>query len=669
MADVRGLAPESEINKNLLLERKKATFNSIQLTHFLDGSKENTERRRHVESLALTDEVYKHKPVCFMSRDEAYDISVKKRTHAIQKLKQLDLTSPEDKYYYERIVAHRENSPFGLHFVMFLPTLMNQTTPEQQAKWLPKAMNCEILGTYAQTEMGHGTFLRGLETTATYDSNTEEFVLNSPTLTATKWWPGNLGKSSNHAIVLAQLYTRGECYGIHAFMLQTRRSDNHQPVPGVTLGDIGPKFGYNTNDNGFMSLNEVRIPRMNMLMKHAKVTKDGFYVKNDSGHSKSTYGTMVFIRSLLVSDIANALSEACTIAVRYSAVRQQSEITPGTEAQILDYKTQQYKLLPLVATSYTFFVVGRLMREMYFTIQERIENGEIDLVPELHALSAGLKAFTSDVITIGLETCRTSCGGHGYSWSSGFPKIYTDICPAVTYEGENTVMYLQTARYLVKCRGLALNGQKLTGSVAYISDNINQSCSISSTLNIHSLVDAFKHNAQREVIQMYDRLEHSKLEGNQSEIAWNMCSVQLVQGAKAHCQYFIVKTFADCLQQGDLEPSVKTILTKLFQLYGVYNIKERLGDFLQDGFMNSGQVETVVDGVLKLLDVLRPDAVALVDAFDFHDRVLDSVLGRYDGQVYKHLMTWAQNSSLNKTQVHPSFFKYIKPMFNKMSKL
>lgn len=41
-----------------------------------------------------------------------------------------------------------------------------------------------------QTELGHGTFIRGLETTATYDPNTKEFILNTPTLTSYKWWPG-----------------------------------------------------------------------------------------------------------------------------------------------------------------------------------------------------------------------------------------------------------------------------------------------------------------------------------------------------------------------------------------------------------------------------------------------------------------------------------------------
>ncbi len=48
----------------------------------------------------------------------------------------------------------------------------------------------QVIGTYAQTELGHGTFVRGLETTATYDIDTQQFVIHSPTLSSTKWWPG-----------------------------------------------------------------------------------------------------------------------------------------------------------------------------------------------------------------------------------------------------------------------------------------------------------------------------------------------------------------------------------------------------------------------------------------------------------------------------------------------
>ncbi|XP_034044551.1 peroxisomal acyl-coenzyme A oxidase 1-like [Thalassophryne amazonica] len=116
-----------------------------------------------------------------------------------------------------------------------------------------------------------GTHLRGLETTATYDPATQEFVLNSPTVSSIKWWPGGLGKTSNHAIVLAQLYTLGNCHGLHAFIVPIRDMDTHEPLPGVVVGDIGPKFGFSEVDNGFLKLENVRIPRDNMLMKYAKV--------------------------------------------------------------------------------------------------------------------------------------------------------------------------------------------------------------------------------------------------------------------------------------------------------------------------------------------------------------------------------------------------------------
>ena len=67
--------------------------------------------------------------------------------------------------------------------------------------------------------------------------------------------------------------------------------------------------------------------------------------------------------------------------------------------------------------------------------------------------------------------------------------------------------------------------------------------------------------------------------------------------------------------------------------------------------MSSIQLDRVRDTVLQLLPVIRPNAVALVDAFDFPDELLCSVLGRYDGQVYENLYDWAANSPLNKTSV------------------
>ena len=89
---------------------------------------------------------------------------------------------------------------------MFIPTLLSQADAEQQAEFLPDALSLRIVGTYAQTELGHGTFVRGLETTATCDGGADGFVLHSPTLSATKWWPGGLGATATHAVVMARLF-------------------------------------------------------------------------------------------------------------------------------------------------------------------------------------------------------------------------------------------------------------------------------------------------------------------------------------------------------------------------------------------------------------------------------------------------------------------------------
>lgn len=190
----------------------------------------------------------------------------------------------------------------------------------------PVRTSLQVIGTYAQTELGHGTFLRGLETTATYDPSTQEFIIHSPTLTATKWWPGGLGKTSSHAVVMARLFTQGKEYGPHAFIVQLRDPADHSPLPGVVVGDIGDKMGYNAVDNGFLRMDHVRVPRRHMLMKHSKVDLDGTY--HAPPVAKASYGTMVFVRSDIVMNAALFLKKGLTIAIRYNAVRRCGVLLP-----------------------------------------------------------------------------------------------------------------------------------------------------------------------------------------------------------------------------------------------------------------------------------------------------------------------------------------------------
>uniref|UniRef100_A0A7N6FBR4 Acyl-coenzyme A oxidase n=1 Tax=Anabas testudineus TaxID=64144 RepID=A0A7N6FBR4_ANATE len=658
------------MNPDIKKERENATFDVEKLTNVLDGSPQKTKRRREIESLVLNDPDFKEEDPNFLSRSERYDQAVRKSAQMILKLREYGIADPDEIYceHFVRLCCGKPE-PLDLHLGMFLPTLLNQATPEQMDKFFMPAWNLEIIGTYAQTEMGHGTHLRGLETTATYDPSTQEFVLNCPTISSIKWWPGGLGKTSNHAIVLAQLYTQGNCHGLHAFIVPIRDMNTHKPLPGIVVGDIGPKFGFNEVDNGFLKLENVRIPRENMLMKYAKVEPDGTYVKPPS--SKLTYGTMVFIRSMIVGESARALAKSCTIAIRYSAVRHQSEMRPGEpEPQILDYQTQQYKLFPLLAMSYAFAFVGQYMKQTYHRITGDINQGDFSELPELHALSAGLKAFTTWATNSAIEVCRMSCGGHGYSRSSALPDLYVEFTPTCTYEGENTVMMLQTARYLVKSYRQVKNGQQLSGIVSYLNEAQHQRVqpqpvasrpTVVDINDLSSLVEVYKLRAAILVELAAKSIQQELQRRKSEEDAWNNSAIDLVRASDAHCHYVVVKLFTDKLGEiGDT--AVHSVLSALALLYALQGITQNSGDFLQRRNLITG----ISVRIKELLSQLRPNAVALVDAFDFHDKKLNSVLGRYDGNVYEHMFEWARRSPLNSTEVHESFHKYLKPLRSKL---
>lgn len=148
-----------------------------------------------------------------LDRSEKYEINIKKSLEMIEFAKQNNVTdnmeytyligwvlvSPNDHQIFLlislkclfRSVLGSEKQVFGLHFSMFTIALDLWSTPEQQDKWKSLMSKNVVFGTYIQTEIGHGTFVRGLETTATYDRSTQEFIINSPTLTSIKFWPGS----------------------------------------------------------------------------------------------------------------------------------------------------------------------------------------------------------------------------------------------------------------------------------------------------------------------------------------------------------------------------------------------------------------------------------------------------------------------------------------------
>ncbi|XP_015514443.1 probable peroxisomal acyl-coenzyme A oxidase 1 isoform X1 [Neodiprion lecontei] len=657
------------VNKDLQKERERCTFDPLELTHLLDGGVEKTAIRREREEFFLSDpQLQDTVPAEYKSHKEKYEDAIRKGCRVLEKVQELQEQGKADMDVFSQVLGGmlgsailKDGNPLTLHYVMFIPALMGQGTVEQQGYWISKAWSCNIIGTYAQTELGHGTFIRGLETTATYDSSTQEFVLNSPTLTSYKWWPGGLGQTANYAVVVAQLYTQGQCKGIHPFIVQLRDEDTHEPLPGIKIGEIGTKLGMNATNNGFLGFDHVRIPREHMLMKNSQVLEDGTYIKAPS--DKLTYGTMMFVRVVLIKDIARYLSKAVTIAIRYSAIRRQCQITSDKpEVQIIDYVTQQYKLFPQLATCFALSMSAEWIWDMYNNVTAELDQGELERLPELHALACCLKAVASSDAAGGIEVVRLSCGGHGYMSASNLPATYGLVTAACTYEGENTVLFLQTARYLVKAWRQAISGQDLPPTVKYLtqlSRGIKQrpwKNTLTCIIRAHQSVAAGKIRLATENM---DRRIRS---GLSQEESWNQTSIELVQAAESHCRLFIVERFITAVRNlTRISKQLHTVLTQLCELYAVYWVLQRVGDFIRFSCLNVEDVPVLQSHLEELLSQIRPNAVGIVDGFDIRDEVLGSALGAYDGNVYERLYAEAMKSPLNQESVNKSFQLYLKP--------
>ena len=668
------VAKDTDHVANPLLEeeRARATFAVEELRNLLAGGADKARRRREIAQLVADDPVFFKRDRYFLGRTEIYKRCLEKSVHFVHLADELKLSDEDRATLYREV---DDDLPvLALHTSMFMPTIQGQATDEQRAKWLPLAKEYRIVGTYAQTELGHGSFLQGLETTATYDAATRTFDLHSPTLSSAKWWPGTLGRTVTHAVVMAQLVIGGRRLGLHAFIVQLRDLKTHAPLAGVHLGDIGPKMAYEGIDNGYVLFDHVRVPREQMLMKYAQVAPDGTYSKPPN--ARLSYGTMILLRSLIVKMSARYLSRSLTIAVRYSAIRLQfpssaAKRTGRGEDQVLNYPTQQSRLFPLLAAAYAFQFVGLYMGNLYAKLQSGLAHGDISDLAEVHATSSGLKSLTTELASEGMETARRALGGHGYSRFSGCVDSMLNFVPAMTYEGENIVLFLQTARYLIKqVKKMSTgSGARPARNLAYLASPAwlsepmaakDQSDLLLPTVQLH----AFRHRAARLVHSVAGELERQLADGADYDAAWNACKIDLVRMARAHCFVTVLSTFVDAVRAQETV-GVRNVLKDLCDLFAVHHMEQDLGEFMDDGFVSPAQAAWIRAKQRDLLAVVRPNAVALVDAFDHSDHLLNSALGGYNARPYETLMAWAQEEPLNGQIKPPGFDEYLAPLLHR----
>lgn len=186
-----------------------------------------------------------------------------------------------------------------------------------------------------------------MQTVATFDKTTQEFVLNSPSFEAAKCWVGGLGQMATHTVVYAQLILNGRNYGLHIFVAPLRDPKTLLPHAGVTVGDLGEKIGLNGIDNGFVMFHNYRIPRINLLNKVGDVNEQGEYVTRikdaNKRHGASLASLSVGRVNITVMTEALGL-KSVAIALRYAAVRRQFGPDESTELPILEYQSHVRRL-------------------------------------------------------------------------------------------------------------------------------------------------------------------------------------------------------------------------------------------------------------------------------------------------------------------------------------
>ncbi|MED6236304.1 hypothetical protein ATANTOWER_007266 [Ataeniobius toweri] len=144
------------MNPDIKRERLNASFDVEKVTYILDGGPEKTKRRREIESLVFSDPDFNEEDPNFLSRSERYDQAVRKSAQMVLKLREYGIADPEEIYHYKSMAKGNYHEAFGLHFAMFIPSLHRLCDPQQAKKWLSLAESFHAVGTYAQTELGHG---------------------------------------------------------------------------------------------------------------------------------------------------------------------------------------------------------------------------------------------------------------------------------------------------------------------------------------------------------------------------------------------------------------------------------------------------------------------------------------------------------------------------------
>nr|WP_294926389.1 acyl-CoA dehydrogenase [uncultured Flavobacterium sp.] len=516
---------------------------------------------------------------------------------------------------------------FGVQFGLWGMSVQSLGTEKHYAKYLKDIGSLKIPGCFAMTETHHGSNVKGLETTATYNHTDKTFTIHTPHEKAQKEYIGNAAVHGQMATVFAKLIIDGHDYGVNAFIVPLRDT-NGRTLNGITIGDCGHKMGLNGVDNGTISFDNVVIPKENMLDRFASVNEKGEFespIPSDNRRFFTMLGTLVGGRIGIPRSALAAAKSGLTIAIRYSDQRRQFGPEGGSEVPILNYRMHQRRLLPHLAKTYA----------VHFGLQyltNRFLNKTESEMQEIEALAAGMKSYSTWSTRDVLQECREACGGKGYLSENRIDALKNDTEIYTTFEGDNTVLMQLVAKNRLAEFRKTFGEMGSFGIITYVFENAKTAFSeknpiVTRRTDDEHLLDsdfhlqAFIYREKTILASAARRIKKLVDGGLEAYDAFNVVQHQMIDVAEAYLERVVLEQFQTAITKVEDEQT-KEILVKLNQLYALSQIEKNKGWYLEDGYMEAVKTKAIRKMVNQLCWDIRPDAVSLVNAFDIPESCL-----------------------------------------------
>ena len=521
---------------------------------------------------------------------------------------------------------------YGVQFGLFGGSIAQLGTAKHHRRYLARAGTLALPGCYAMTETGHGSNVRDIRTTATFDRAAGEFVIATPDDDARKDYIGNAALHGHLATVFARLRIGAEDHGVHAFLVPIRDGDGNV-APGVRIEDCGAKQGLNGVDNGRIWFDSVRVERDALLDRFARVTPTGRYespIPNPGRRFFTMLGTLVAGRISIAAASHSVAKKSLTIAIRYAAGRRQFGPAGDAEVPILGYLALQRELLPRLAASYaTSFALRDLIRRFADEGTDR---------RQLEVRAAALKAVASRHALRTLQACREACGGQGYLAENQFARMKADTDVFTTFEGANPVLLQLVAKGLLSSYRRDMGDLSMWGIARHLADLAGTRLAEMNPLVTRRTdpdhlashdfqLAALKYREQRLLRSLARRLKSRLDQGMDSFGAVNACQDHMIALARAHADRIMLAASAEALD-GMKEGAGKELIAEVIAFHGLATLEAHRGWYLEKGYFEPVKSEAVRREVNERCKVLAERALELVDALGIPDELIAAPIGR-----------------------------------------